>query len=656
MAMWGGRFGAEAAAVFRKINDSLRVDYRLVQEDVEGSIAWAHALEGAEVLTADEGERLRSALREIGAAARAAPHAVRDAGEEDVHAWVEARLVERAGDLGKKLHTGRSRNDQVATDLRLWTRRQIAHRRREIRAVQASLVDLARREEGTVLPGYTHLQRAQPVLFAHWCMAYFEMLDRDAERFEGASRRAGGCPLGAGALAGTAYPIDRHALARRLGFDGPSANSIDAVSDRDFVVEALFACMLCGLHLSRLAEDLIFFASGEAGFIELDDAVTSGSSIMPQKKNPDALELLRGKTGRLFGGLASASMMMKGLPLAYNKDMQEDKEPLFDAMDSLAMCLQVLLRVLDGMTVRKEAAKRAAEGGYANATELADWLVARDVPFRQAHEEVGRIVRRAIELDLPLGAMPVEEMARCAPRVDESVRVHLTIDAALAKRDAFGGTSPRRVREAVAAAAAHLERATEAGNGNGGAAATAEDVKIRLACIDDIDGIQRLVDYWYEKGENLPRSRGEILESIRNFAVAAKDGRVIACGSLCLYSPVLAEIRSVGVDPQAQGGGIGSGIVRRLLDVARSLHLPRVFVLTRAPQFFARLGFKEVSIAGLPEKVWKDCERCPRRACCDEIAMACELGVGGAEPAALTAAEPSASGLIGHEYSAAAAS
>jgi argininosuccinate lyase/amino-acid N-acetyltransferase len=352
-------------------------------------------------------------------------------------------------------------------------------------------------------------------------------------------------------------------------------------------------------------------------------------------------------------------MMMKGLPLAYNKDMQEDKEPIFDAMDSLAMCLQVLLRVLDGLTVRKDAAKRAAEGGYANATELADWLVARNVPFRQAHEEVGRIVRRAIELDLPLDAMSVEEMARCAPRIDEGVRVHLTIDAALAKRDAFGGTSPRRVRAAIAAAAERLDRAAEAGNGgaNGGSGAgSAGDVKIRLASIDDIDDIQRLVDYWYERGENLPRSRGEILESIRNFAVAEKDGRVVACGSLCLYSPVLAEIRSVGVDPQAQGGGVGSGIVRRLLDVARSLHLPRVFVLTRAPHFFARLGFEEVSIAALPEKVWKDCERCPRRECCDEIAMACELGAGGAEPAALTAAEPSASGLIGHECSAATAS
>jgi argininosuccinate lyase/amino-acid N-acetyltransferase len=410
--------------------------------------------------------------------------------------------------------------------------------------------------------------------------------------------------------------------------------------------------MLCGLHLSRLAEDLIFFASGEAGFIELDDAVTSGSSIMPQKKNPDALELLRGKAGRLFGALASASMMMKGLPLSYNKDMQEDKEPLFDAMDNLALCLQVLLRVLDGLTVRTAATKRAAEGGYANATELADWLVARNVPFRQAHEEVGRIVRRAIELGLPLDAMPVEEMARCAPEVDEGVRVHLTIDAALAKRDVYGGTAPRRVRDAVAEAAARLDRAAEAGNGsaNGGGAvaATDSDVKIRLACIEDIDGIQRLVDYWYEKGENLPRSRGEILESIRNFAVAETKGRIVACGSLCLYSPVLAEIRSVGVDPQAQGGGIGSGIVRRLLDVARSLHLPRVFVLTRAPQFFARLGFEEVAIAGLPEKVWKDCERCPRRACCDEIAMACELGAAGTEQAAPANAGAAAQGLPGH--------
>jgi argininosuccinate lyase len=456
MALWGGRFEGAPASAFTAINDSLPVDARLVREDVEGSIAWAGGLETAGVLTADEAARIRDALLAIAEQAEADPAGVRDAGDEDVHAWVEARLVERLGDPGKKLHTGRSRNDQVATDLRLWTRRQIARRRAEIRAVQASLVRLGERERETVLPGYTHLQRAQPVLFAHWCLAYFEMLERDLGRLADASGRAGECPLGAGALAGTAYPIDRAALARDLGFGGPTANSLDAVSDRDFVIETIHAAMLCGLHLGRLAEDLVFYASGEAGFVTMDDSVASGSSLMPQKKNPDALELIRGKCGRLIGALTTVATMMKGLPLAYDKDMQEDKEPLFDAMDTLGLCLRVLPAVLDGLVVHRNAARAAAVGGCANATELADYLVSRGVPFRAAHEQAGRIVRHAMETGTALESLPVATMARFAPQVDAGVLEHLTLEATLAKRDVHGGTAPARVQAALARAAAML--------------------------------------------------------------------------------------------------------------------------------------------------------------------------------------------------------
>ncbi len=457
MPLWGGRFEGEGDPLFKEFNDSLRFDYRLAQEDIEGSIAWARALEKAGVLNAGELSRMVVALEEIAEVAACEPETVRAGNDEDIHAWVEARLIERIGELGKKLHTGRSRNDQVATDLRLWTRRQIEQRRREIGEGRAALVRLAEKEAETVIPGYTHLQRAQPVLFGHWCLAYCEMLARDDQRFADTYRRAGECPLGAAALAGTAYPIDRHALAESLDFDKPAANSLDAVSDRDFVVEALSTSTLCAVHLSRMAEDIIFYASGEAGFVELSDSMTSGSSIMPQKKNPDAMELVRGKTGRVLGSLVSLVVTLKGLPLAYNKDMQEDKVPLFDAMDDLSLCLRVIPAVLDGLSIRHEIARRAAEAGYSNATELADYLAAKGVPFRQAHESVGRIVRLAIEKNMPLEALPLDEMQAISPEIGEDVREHLTIEALLSKRDILGGTAPNQVRAAIERAKATMD-------------------------------------------------------------------------------------------------------------------------------------------------------------------------------------------------------
>jgi len=451
MTLWGGRFEGGAGApdeLFRRLNDSLPIDQRLAGEDIEGSIAWAAALQDAGVVTADEGKSLRVALEEIATAA-AAPGAFDDADDEDIHTWVESRLIERVGDLGKKLHTGRSRNDQVATDLRLWTRRAIAARRSEIRAAQAALVRLADRERETVIPGYTHLQRAQPVLFAHWCLAYVEMLGRDDDRLTGAARRASECPLGAAALAGTTYPIDRNLVASALGFDAPTANSLDAVSDRDFVFETLSALALCGLHLSRLAEDLIFYASGEAGFVELDDATSTGSSLMPQKKNPDGLELLRGKAASMLGSLMAMGATLKGLPLAYNKDLQDDKTHLFAAMDTLELCLGVLPIVLDGIALDAGRTQAAAAAGHANATELADYLVGRGIPFREAHAITGRIVRHAIERGVALEMLAIDEMKAFAPQIDEDVRGHLALEAVLAKRDVYGGTAPTRVHAAL---------------------------------------------------------------------------------------------------------------------------------------------------------------------------------------------------------------
>jgi argininosuccinate lyase len=449
MSMWGGRFSEGPDAMFRAVNDSLAFDWRLVREDIAGSIAWARALGGAGVLTDDEVSRLTGALRELDEEAAGIAGPPVESGAEDVHTWVETRLVERLGDLGKKLHTGRSRNDQVATDLRLWTRSQVNARLEEIAAAQSALVSLGEREIDTPWPGYTHMQRAQPVLFAHWCLAYVEMLERDAERFADARRRVNICPLGSAALAGTAYPVDREQLAADLGFDAITANSLDAVSDRDFVAETLAAAALCAVHLSRIAEELILYATDEFALVSFSDAVTSGSSLMPQKKNPDALELVRGKCGRIIGSHAGFLATLKGLPLAYNKDLQEDKEPLFDAMDSLSLCLRVLVVVLEGLRVDRSRAEAAARGGYSNATELADYLVGKGVPFRDAHERAGRLVREAIGRGCALDDLPLDVMKSIAPQIGEDIHHCLTLRALLERRDVPGGTAPARVREAI---------------------------------------------------------------------------------------------------------------------------------------------------------------------------------------------------------------
>jgi argininosuccinate lyase len=428
----------------------------LLEQDVRGSVAWANALARAGVITSTERDTLVNGLKEVLDEGQRDRAAIVASGEEDIHSWVEAKLTAKVGEVGKKLHTGRSRNDQVATDVRLWVRDALAARVDELVAAQKSILEVASREASSPFPAYTHLQRAQPVTFGHWCMAHIEALARDALRFLDAAQRADECPLGSAALAGTAYPIDRDALAKDLGFARPTANSLDAVSDRDFVVEALSAAALCAVHLSRLAEDLIIYTSAEFGYVELSDAVTSGSSLMPQKKNPDALELLRGKCGRIVGAHAAMLTTLKGLPLAYNKDLQEDKEPLFDAMLHLSVCLRLVPEIFKGLQLRRERAAAASIAGYANATELADHLVRQGMPFRDAHHAVGRLVRLAIENGVELQGLTLEQLRSVAPSIDERVYEALTVDAALARRDVLGGASPRRVREAIENAKARL--------------------------------------------------------------------------------------------------------------------------------------------------------------------------------------------------------
>jgi argininosuccinate lyase/amino-acid N-acetyltransferase len=447
--MWGGRFDAAADPLFRAFNDSLPFDFRLASQDIRGSIAWAGALKLAKVLTPAEHDELVRELDSLLSEVAANPALPLQGDAEDIHSWVEQRLVKKLGPLGKKLHTGRSRNDQVATDLRLWTRDEIDARRAEIKDLRAALAELAEREEGVVFPGYTHVQRAQPILFAHWCMAYAEMLARDAARLADARGRVNVSPLGSAALAGTTYRIDREKLARAMGFDSASKNSLDATSDRDFVLETLSAIALTAAHLSRMAEDLVYYSSQEFGLVEMHDSVSSGSSLMPQKKNPDAAELIRGKCGRAVGALVSMLVTLKGLPLAYNKDLQEDKEPLFDAMAHLSMSLRMATRVIATLKVRRESALKAATGGYTNATELADYFVSRGVPFRDAHEIVGKLVRHAIARERPLEDLTLAEFREEWKGTDEEVYEWLKVEKGLKRREIAGGTGPKAVEAAV---------------------------------------------------------------------------------------------------------------------------------------------------------------------------------------------------------------
>ncbi|HEY6843937.1 MAG TPA: argininosuccinate lyase [Thermoanaerobaculia bacterium] len=421
--IWGGRFEGGPSQLLRAFNDSFAFDYQLFAEDIEGSVAWTQALERAGVLSRDEAAQLSAALGGL------KPAAAHDE-FEDVHSYVEAKLREAIGPLAGKLHTGRSRNDQVATDLKLWLKKACDEAIANIRSVAIALAKRANEEASTPMPGYTHSKQAEPITFGHWALAYCEMLTRDISRFEAAKERGDECPLGSGALAGTPLNIDREALAQSLGFARATAISIDAVADRDFAAEYLFASSVLLSHLSRLAEDLIFFTSDEANYAELPDALATGSSRMPQKKNPDVLELVRGHAGRAIGELTGLLAVMKGIPLAYDKDLQLDKEPLFRMRSTLAAALPALAALLGGLKLHRERMRAAAESPMLIATAVADAMAAKGTPFREAHERVGR------------------ELASIGRLAKEH---GVTLESILAKKSAFGGTSPERVKEAAAA-------------------------------------------------------------------------------------------------------------------------------------------------------------------------------------------------------------
>ena len=448
---WSGRFGEPVAELVKRYTASVTFDRRLAFHDIRGSLAHARMLAQQGIIGKDDLaaiERGMAAIK-LEIETEAFGWSIDD---EDVHLNIEKRLTALVGDAGKRLHTGRSRNDQVATDIRLWLREEIDGLDGLLRAYQAALLDLAEEHADTPMPGFTHLQVAQPVTFGHHLMAYFEMAARDRERFADCRRRVNRLPLGAAALAGTSYPIDREFVARELGFDGVCANSLDAVSDRDFAIEFTAAAALVMTHVSRFSEELILWMSPRVGFIDLADRFCTGSSIMPQKKNPDVPELARGKTGRVFGHLMSLLTLMKGQPLAYNKDNQEDKEPLFDTVDTVRDTLAIFADLVGGIRVRPEAMRAALRQGYATATDLADYLVKKGLPFRDAHEAVALAVRAAEEKGCDLAELGLEALRRFSPLIGEDALAVLSVEGSLASRDHVGGTAPEQVRAAIATA------------------------------------------------------------------------------------------------------------------------------------------------------------------------------------------------------------
>ncbi|EXI79516.1 MAG: Argininosuccinate lyase 1 [Candidatus Accumulibacter appositus] len=448
---WAGRFSEPMSDLVTRYTASVDFDRRMWRQDIRASIAHATMLAKQEIISAEDLADIERGMAQVVREIENGTF-VWSLDLEDVHLNIEKRLTALVGDAGKRLHTGRSRNDQVATDIRLYLRDAIDELQPLLRRFQTSLLDLAEKEAATPLPGFTHLQVAQPVTFGHHLLAYFEMMQRDGERFSDCRRRTNRLPLGAAALAGTTYPIDRHFVAELLGFESVCENSLDAVSDRDFAIEFCAACALLMMHLSRLSEELVLWMNPRFGFIRIADRFCTGSSIMPQKKNPDVPELARGKTGRVYGHLTALLTLMKGQPLAYNKDNQEDKEPLFDAIDTVSDTLRIFAEMIAGITVNPERMRKALSEGFATATDLADFLTRKGMPFRDAHETVGQAVRRAEELGVDLAQLPLAELQGFSPLLGEEVFAVLTIDGSLAARAHVGGTAPEQVLAAISRA------------------------------------------------------------------------------------------------------------------------------------------------------------------------------------------------------------
>ena len=458
--LWGGRFSEQTAPIVEKFTASINVDRRLYAYDIQGSIAHCKTLAKAFILSEAEARQLIGGLEQIKSEIDQGEFEYRD-DLEDIHTHIETRLSEIAGKTAQKLHTARSRNDQVALDVRLYLRDAVVQLDELLRELQNVLLNLAKAHIKTVLPGYTHLQRAQPILLAHHLMAYTEMFSRDAERLQDALTRINVMPLGSAALAGTSHPIDRNYTAGLLGFETVSANSVDSVSDRDFIIEFLSAASICMMHLSRLSEELIIWSSAEFGFLELPDAFATGSSIMPQKKNPDVAELIRGKSGRVFGDLMAMLTLMKSLPLSYNRDMQEDKALLFDADDILSACLQIYIQLLPNIKFNTANMYKAAGQGYLNATDLADYLVAKGMPFREAHHCVGQIVSYALKNKKEIQELSLKQLRQYAPQIEEDIFDYLKTQQMIDRRTSIGGTATEVVKAAIGNAQRKLKKSAD---------------------------------------------------------------------------------------------------------------------------------------------------------------------------------------------------
>jgi argininosuccinate lyase len=445
--LWSGRFKAGMSKSAEKFTSSIDFDKRLYKEDVAGSIAWANALKRAKVITAAEANKIIKGLSGIMAGIEKGSIKLKEE-LEDIHMNIESLLIKKIGETGKKLHTGRSRNDQVATDLRLYLKKEIAEILKCISSLQKRLISMAEENISVIMPGYTHMQQAQPILFSHYIMAYFEMLDRDKQRFIDSLERIDVMPLGSGALAGSAYPIDRTALAKELSFKNITWNSLDAVSDRDFVAEALFCISLAMMHMSRFCSELILWSSSDYDFFEIGDAYTTGSSLMPQKKNPDVAELVRGKTGRVYGDLISILTVMKGLSLTYNRDLQEDKEPLFNSIDTLKASLSIFSEMLSSIKINAKAMKDAVKNTSV-ATDLADYLVKKGVPFRSAHETAGKIVAYCERSGKDIGTLSLWEFRKFSDQLEEDVYASITLEKSIEARNVTGGTATKQVLKAI---------------------------------------------------------------------------------------------------------------------------------------------------------------------------------------------------------------
>lgn len=456
MKLWGGRFTKETNELVHNFNASLPFDQKFYREDIEGSIAHVTMLAEQGIITEQDKDSIVNGLTGIlqdidnGKLIFEKEH-------EDIHSFVEAHLIQRIGDAGKRLHTGRSRNDQVALDMKLYTRRELQEMDGLLKELLHSLLAIMKKNTDTIMPGFTHLQKAQPITLAHHMGAYFEMFKRDRSRLTDTLERLNYCPLGSGALAGTTYPLDRERTAELLGFTGPTLNSMDSVSDRDYLIEFLNDMSIIMMHLSRFCEEIITWNTNEYQFVEIDDSYSTGSSIMPQKKNPDIAELVRGKTGRVYGALISLLTTMKSLPLAYNKDMQEDKEFVFDAIDTTKGCIALFQGMLDTMTFRKDNMRSSAEGGFTNATDAADYLVNRGVPFRDAHGIIGQLVLYCIEKKISLGEMSLEEYQAISPVFQEDIYDAISMETCVDKRNTIGAPGPKAMKEVIAVCEDYLE-------------------------------------------------------------------------------------------------------------------------------------------------------------------------------------------------------